>query len=229
MYFNKILVLVMLTNSIQSFSLNSALNNNKIQNYKLNMKINNDDSPTNSNEEASIIQEINNEIYYYGPIVPQGCYELKNKLNELDIKSKMVAIQYGIRPPPIHLHIQSQGGTLYHTLYIMDLIKNLDTPVHTYVDGFAASAASLICVVGKKRYMTKNSLILIHQLSGADSGKYEELKDQLSNMNSLMQIIVTTYLNNTSMSLDELNSLLRKDIWLNSSTCLKYGLIDKII
>tara|TARA_B100001094_G_C17987247_1_gene698289 strand:- start:276 stop:962 length:687 start_codon:yes stop_codon:yes gene_type:complete len=228
MYFNKILVLMMLANTTDSFVVLNTLNKKAIHNNVC-LKSNNDDSPIRTNEEASIIQEINNEIYYYGPIVQQGCFELKNKLNELDMKSKIVAIQYGIDPPPIRLHLQSQGGTLYHTLYIMDLIKNLDTPVYTYVDGFAASAASLICVVGKKRYMTKNSLILIHQLSGADSGKYEELKDQLSNMNSLMQIIVNIYLNHTMMTLEELNTLLRKDIWLNSSTCLKYGLIDKII
>ena len=74
----------------------------------------------------------------------------------------------------------------------------MKTPVYTYVDGFAASAATLISVVGKKRFMTKNSLMLIHQLSGADSGKFYELQDQMSNMQILMNKINKIYLNKTT-------------------------------
>ena len=36
--------------------------------------------------------------------------------------------------------------------------------------------------------------MLIHQLSGADSGKYEELQDQMNNMSILMSMIVHIYL-----------------------------------
>ena len=137
--------------------------------------------------------------------------------------------QYHVKTPPIHLHIQSQGGSLYHTLYIVDLIQNLKVPVYTYVDGFAASAATLMSVVGEKRYMTKNSLMLIHQLSGADSGKYNELQDQMSNMNVLMNIIVETYKTHTKIQNMTLYNLLQKDLWLDAETCLTYGLVDEII
>ena len=98
------------------------------------------------------------------------------------------------------------------------------------MDGFAASAATLLSVVGNKRFMTKNSLMLIHQLSsGTDAGKYSEIKDQVQNMDSLMEIIVNTYKENTLLKDNELLELLQKDIWLNASQCLQYGLIDEII
>ena len=179
--------------------------------------------------ELGIIQDINNEIYFYGPVSQRSCFELKNKLNTLETKSTIFHLQYNIDPPPIHLHIQSQGGSLYHTLYIMDLIENMKTPVYTYVDGFAASAATLISVVGKKRYMTKNSLMLIHQLSGADSGKFYELQDQMTNMQILMSTINKTYLNKTKIDQETLLKLLQKDLWLDAETCLSYGLVDEII
>ena len=76
--------------------------------------------------------------------------------------------------------IVGSGG---HAKSCIDLIENLNTPVYTYIDGFAASAATLISVVGKKRFITKNSLMLIHQLSGSDTGKFYELQDQMTNMN----------------------------------------------
>ena len=105
----------------------------------------------------------------------------------------------------------------------------MNTPVYTYVDGFAASAATLISVVGKKRYMTKNSLMLIHQLSGADSGKFYELQDQMSNMQILMNTINKIYLNKTKIDQETLLKLLQKDLWLDAKTCLAYGLVDEII
>tara|TARA_Y100000991_G_C21782532_1_gene267805 strand:- start:209 stop:613 length:405 start_codon:yes stop_codon:yes gene_type:complete len=132
-------------------------------------------------------------------------------------------------PPPINLHIQSEGGSLYHALYIIDLIRELNTPVHTYIDGFAASAATLISVVGTKRYMTENSLMLIHQLSGSESGKYYELEDQMNNMDILMNIIRKIYLNYSTITPNYLEYLLQKDLWLESKTCLEYGLVDEII
>ena len=156
----------------------------------------NDDTKT----EYGILQDINNDIYFYSPITQRSCFELKNKINELDMKSTIMHVQYKIDPPPIHLHIQSNGGSLFHTLYIVDLIKNLNTPVYTYVDGFAASAATLISVVGKKRFITKNSLMLVHQLSGSDSGKFDELEDQMTNMKVLMYAIKMIYLNNTNIN-----------------------------
>ena len=154
---------------------------------------------------------------------------MKNKLHDLDTKSSIFHLQYKIDPPPIHLHIQSEGGSLYHTLYIMDLIDSMNTPVYTYIDGFAASAATLLSVVGKKRYMTKNSLMLIHQLSGSESGKFNELQDQMSNMSILMKIIMNIYLTKTNIDEETLTVLLQKDLWLDSKTCLEYGLVDEII
>ena len=105
----------------------------------------------------------------------------------------------------------------------------MNTPVYTYVDGFAASAATLLVVAGKRKFMTKNSLMLIHQLSGGLTGKYSEMKDESENIDTLMNIIVNFYLQNTNFDEKTLNNLLKRDLWLTSSKCKYYGLVDEII
>lgn len=170
-----------------------------------------------------------NNIYLYGDITPQSCEELKNKLNELDFNGQLFRISYNSEPPPIHLHIQSTGGSLMNALYIVDLIENLQTKVITYVDGYSASAASLINVVGKERYMSKNSLVMIHQLSSGREGKYEELNDANENMSLLMNKIKTIYLKHTKIPIEILDEILKHDLWLDASKCKEYGLVDKII
>jgi len=189
-------------------------------------------SNSDSESEATYLQEDTNKIYFYGPVTPQSCFMLRTKINELTHKSNKYAYVYDTKPFPIHLHIQSSGGSLFSTIYIVDLIRNQakTVPIYTFVDGFAASAATLMSVVGTKRYMTKNSLMLIHQLSApAENGKYAELQDQMYNMDSLMSIIINIYKENTNITDEDLMYLLEKDIWLNSTECLKYGLVDEII
>ena len=131
---------------------------------------------------TNVLVERNN-IYLYGDITPESCEQLKNKLNELNFNGRLFKISYNSDPPPINIHIQSSGGTLMNSFYIVDLIESLEIPVNTYVDGYSASAATLINVVGNKRYMTKNSMMMIHQLSSSSQGKYENLNDNSKNMN----------------------------------------------
>lgn len=170
-----------------------------------------------------------NNIYLYGGVSDESCNELKNKLNELEFNGNLFRLVYKTDPPPINLHIKSYGGSLMDTLYIVDLIESLNTPVNTYVDGYSASAASLISVVGDNRYMTENSMILIHQLYTGNEGKYEELNDSMINAKNLMKKIKKIYLRHTNIQEDDLNEILKHDLWLDAETCLRYGLVDKII
>tara|TARA_Y100000991_G_C21966347_1_gene347050 strand:+ start:306 stop:1073 length:768 start_codon:yes stop_codon:yes gene_type:complete len=180
-------------------------------------------------EDATFINTINNNIYFYSPITKSSCFELEKNILNLNHKSIMLKNEYDKDPEPINLHIQSSGGSLLHSIYIIDLIQSIETPVYTYIDGFAASAATLISVVGKKRYMTKNSLMLIHQLSGGMNGKFFEMKDENENIDALMNFIIKTYLENTKIKEEQLQDILKRDIWLNSSFCLKNRLVDEII
>ena len=180
-------------------------------------------------EPATTVQSTNNNIYFYGAVSESSTLQLKTKLEELDTHLQTIAIHYKIEAPPIHLHIQSYGGSLLHTFYIMDVIKLLKTPVYTYIDGFAASAATLMSVCGKRRFMTESSVMLVHQLSSGASGKFEEIKNEYSNLVEFMEIIKKTYLNYGNISSDSLDALLKQDLWLNSAKSLEYGFIDEII
>ena len=178
---------------------------------------------------TTTVRSANNNIYFYGAVSESSTLQLKTKLEELDLHLQTIAIHYKIDAPPIHLHIQSYGGSLLHTFYIMDVIKLLKTPVYTYVDGFAASAATLMSVCGKRRFMTESSVMLVHQLSSGASGKFEEIKNEYSNLVEFMEIIKKTYLNYGNISSQELDALLKQDLWLNSAKSLEYGFVDEII
>jgi len=180
--------------------------------------------------QQTTIKVVDNNIYFYGPVTSESCRELDDALILLDKNSKIFSTNSDINPPSINLHIQSEGGSLMNTFYVIDLINNLETPVYTYVDGYVASAGSLISVVGKKRYMTKNSFIMIHQLSSSlGEGKLNDLDDNMNNLNKFMDTIINIYLEKTKISIDDLNNILERDLWMNSKESLAYGLVDYVI
>ena len=179
--------------------------------------------------ESSYVTTRGNNIYFTGPVTVESCRMLSEdliRLNEKIVKFKNIN---GPGEETINLHIQSPGGSLMNTFYIVDLIDGLETDVHTYVDGYAASAASLISVSGKKRFMTKNSLMLIHQLSSGKEGKLEELDDEMKNLNLLMKMAKDIYTTKTKISPEKLNRMLRHDIWMTSDECKDLGIVDEII
>ena len=60
------------------------------------------------------------------------------------------------------------------TFNVVDVIERSPTPIYTYIDGYAASAATLISIAGHKRFMGKHSLMLLHELSGGNEGTYKD-------------------------------------------------------
>ena len=146
------------------------------------------------------------------------------------ITSNLIALQQESNINEINLHMQSSGGSLLPSLALVDLIRVSDIPINTYVDGYCASAASLITVVGAQRFINKHGVILIHQLKmGIEPSKYLEIKDQSVNADTLMNIIKEIYLENTNLTPSKLDELLMHDWWLNSTLSKEYGLIDIII
>ena len=199
--------------NMHSYSYNNAVTNNKGSNDETSNG--NNGSGTSSNNDNKLGQfsvTDNLSIYFYGPVTDTSCLQLTQAINTMDVKAKQQKVLNNQLKPNIPLHIQSGGGSLMPSFYVCDFIKNTDTPVYTYIDGFCASAASLISVCGKKRFMTKHSSMLIHQLSGVASGKFNEVKTEVKNLNFFMNNVRQIYLENTNLDEQTLDDLLKTDI-----------------
>ena len=170
-----------------------------------------------------------NKIYYYAGVGRDSASELNKKIGELESKSLTLGNNLDIDPPTLRLMINSGGGSITAGISSMDTILRCKVPVHTYVDGFCASAATFLSVVGKERYMSRNSYMLIHQLSSNFWGKYSEFEDEKQNLDLMMETIKNVYKEYTKVPMKKINEILKHDLLWDASTCLKYGLIDEIV
>jgi len=182
----------------------------------------------NSNNQ---VVAVNNRIYFYSEVTRPRILDLNKKITSLDIglSNQINTLKLDESPARIRLHINSYGGSVFAGLAAVDYIRNTRIPVASIIDGCAASAATLMSVVADERYMHENSFMLIHQLSSASWGKYEELKDDMKNNDLLMQTIKNIYLKHTKVPKKKLGEMLKRDLWWDAQTCLRYGLIDDII
>ena len=180
---------------------------------------------------AGSIKAFDSTIHFYSDVSIGSCAELNRLLREVDSKLQQssVVINNSTYSPIIHLRINSYGGEVMAGISTVDTIRSLKSKVWTYVEGNAASAATLISVVGEKRFIGKNSLMLIHQLSAFISGTFEQLTDEHENNKRLMGVIKNIYKQYTKFPMKDLEAILKRDIWLDSESCLKYGLVDEII
>jgi len=169
-----------------------------------------------------------NRIFFYCPVGDHEALEVNRLLRRLDIEMQYLSNRLDCKPVPIHLHIHSPGGSVFAGLSIYDTIKSCKSAVHTYVDGSAASAATLLSVAGKKRLISKNSFMLLHQQHLEWAGKLDDFRDEIENQKSLTEKIRQIYLENTKMNEETLDELLKHEFWLNSDKCLELGLVDSI-
>ena len=170
-----------------------------------------------------------NKIYYYSNVNRESASELNKKIGELESKSLTLGNNLDIDPPTLKLLINSGGGSITAGISSMDTILRCKVPIHTYVDGFAASAATFISVVGEKRFISRNSYMLIHQLSGNFWGKYSEFEDEKQNLDLMMKTIKNVYKKYTKLPMKKLDEILKHDLMWDAETCLEYGLVDEIV
>jgi ATP-dependent Clp endopeptidase proteolytic subunit ClpP len=177
----------------------------------------------------NVVESSHNRIYFYSAVTRPKILKLNKFIFNLNINmlSKSVPLEYD--PPPIKLHINSYGGSVFAGFAALDYIKNSKIPVHTVIDGCAASAATLMSCVGAHRQMHRNSCMLIHQLSGAMWGKFQEMEDDFENSKMLMQKIRSIYNQHTKIPKREMDKILKHDLWWEAEKCMQYGLVDEII
>jgi ATP-dependent protease ClpP protease subunit len=169
-----------------------------------------------------------NRIYFYCQVGQNEALELNRLIRKLDVEMKYLSDRLSCPKVPIHIHINSPGGDAFSGLSIVDTIKSCRTPIYTYVDGSAASAATLIAIAGDKKYASENSFMLFHQPSIIWGGKLDEFMDEVENQKNIYGKIKKIYLENSDISEEDLDELLQHELWLDVETCMQHGFIDKV-
>jgi len=128
----------------------------------------------------------------------------------------------------IFLHLTTDGGCITSAFSIIDCMEGLSIPVHTVIDSNVSSAGTLISIHGVKRYICKNSYVLIHELRSGVIGKLSYIDDNYNNCIKIQEHINSIYINKTKINKKILKDILIKDIQFNAEECIKMGIADEL-
>lgn len=131
----------------------------------------------------------------------------------------------------INLHINSPGGSVFQGIAIYNMLKQNKAKVNVFIDGVAASIASVIAMSGDAIFMPSNSMMMIHNPYTEAVGNADELRKAASDMDQITKASVETYLEKAGDKLDEktLRELMDAETWLTAQQAVDYGLADEIL
>lgn len=128
----------------------------------------------------------------------------------------------------INVYINSGGGEVFAAVAMAQQLKKHKAEVHTYVEGIAASAATIIAMAGDVRHMTVSGLYMIHLPSSCVSGNKHSFAKGIEVLEKVEDIIRLTYKNKTNLSDEELTQMIDHETWLTAEEAYKYGFVNVI-
>ena len=161
------------------------------------------------------------EIRIYG-------YIGSDKVNAEDFVSELRELEK--TNPIINLRINSGGGSVFEGLAIFNAIKNSSSKIVGYIDGLAASMASVIILACTEIYMSKSAMLMTHKPSGAAMGNADSLQATANMLMQLEDIMVDFYVARTGLTKEDVKATYLKssDNWINATQALEQKLIDGV-
>lgn len=131
----------------------------------------------------------------------------------------------------LNIRINSPGGYVMEGLAILNAAareREKGRKVTTYIDGLAASMASVIAMVGEEIIMADNALMMIHNPWDIAIGDAAELRRTADQLDKIRDQLVKIYAKKTGLETDALIAMLDAETWLTSEEALEQNFITSI-
>lgn len=130
---------------------------------------------------------------------------------------------------PIHIYINSPGGSVTAGLAILDTMRLVKSKIYTYCIGLAASMGSILLSSGDKRYIVPHAEVMIHQPLGGTKGQATDIEIAAKHISRTKEVLNSILAENCSRTYEEVSQDTERDNWKSAAEALEYGLVDKII
>lgn len=132
----------------------------------------------------------------------------------------------------IEVRISSIGGDVDQALQIHDALRDHPAKVITIINGFCASAATIIALAGDERRISKNAVYLIHKCSSYVEGNQHDLEKELESQKTVNDVVLDMYRTVNKKSEQELIDLFNYDNgngkWITAQEAVDFGFCTEI-
>lgn len=128
----------------------------------------------------------------------------------------------------INLSINSGGGSVFDGIAIYNMLKSHKATVNVYVEGLAASIASVIAMAGDTITMRSGSMMMVHMPWTLSQGNAEEMRKTADTLEKTGDSIVDIYSERTGISSDDIRNIMNEETWLSAEEAVEQGWATKL-
>ena len=128
----------------------------------------------------------------------------------------------------INVRINSPGGDVFDGLAMFNLLRGHPAEVTVDIDGWAASAASVVAMAGDTINMAANSFMLVHApwtIHGGNSEDFRKMADQLEAIESSL---VDTYATRRSIDRQVVADWVAEETLFSADGAVEAGMADAV-
>ena len=133
-----------------------------------------------------------------------------------------------LKNTPINLRINSLGGDVFNGMAIYNVIKKREAKTTVYIEGIAASIATIIALGADEVVMSENSLFMIHNAWGGTMGDAKDMRKSAETLEKISTELTEIYMKKTGLSYDVVSNMMDEKTWLNSEEAYELGFVDTI-
>jgi ATP-dependent Clp protease protease subunit len=163
------------------------------------------------------------ELMLYGDISSSSWYDdaITPKAFKADL-DKLGSIKN------LNIYINSGGGDVFAGQAIYSMLKRHEASKTVYIDGLAASIASLIAMAGDKIIMPKNAMMMIHNAWTIAAGNASDFRKMAEDMDKIDESIQQAYMTKTGIDQKDIAELMNAETWFTADDAVKRGFADEI-
>lgn len=128
----------------------------------------------------------------------------------------------------LNIYINSGGGDVFAGQAIHSMLKRHTANKTVYIDGLAASIASVIAMAGDEIVMPSNAMMMIHKASTVGFGNSDDFRKMADNLEKIEESIQAAYEEKTGKDRKEIKELMDKETWMTAQDAVDMGFADRI-
>ncbi|MDF2615357.1 MAG: hypothetical protein K0Q47_12 [Sedimentibacter sp.] len=164
------------------------------------------------------------EIFIYGDIVSYKWWDEDVSANSLikDVKDLGDISELDIR-------INSGGGSVFAAAAILSYLRSHKAFKTVYIDGLAASAASVIAMAGDKICMPSHAMMMIHNPATIAWGDSREMRKTADTLDKIRDSIVNAYQTKCGKDYETICNLMDEETWMTGKEAVEQGFADVVL
>ena len=117
---------------------------------------------------------------------------------------------------------------MFDGVAIYNALKRHDATIAVWIDGIAASIASMIAMAGDQVVMPENAMLMLHDPSALVLGTASDMRAMAEALDKMKASMVAAYRDKSGRSDAELEALMAAETWLSANEAVDLGLADRV-